>query len=67
MAQLSADGLAKADQDAVAIPAGQAAAFEVVKAQAVFEFAVVVFDSPAHLGQLHQLTQRCRGSQVGHQ
>ena len=43
----------------MAVEAGEAAAFEVIKAQAVFELAVVVLDAPADLRQVHQ------GGQVG--
>jgi hypothetical protein len=48
----------------VAVPAGVAAAFEVVQAEAVFEFAVVVLDTPADLGQAHEVAQACGSGQV---
>ena len=48
----------------MAVPAGVAAAFEVVEAESVFEFAVVVLDPPADLGQSDQLLERGVGRQV---
>lgn len=38
----------------VVVPAGPGPAFEVVQAQAVLQFAVVVLDAPADLGQADQ-------------
>jgi hypothetical protein len=49
----------------VAVPAEVGAAFEVIQAEAVFEFSVVVFDAPADLGQPNQFPQRGVGRQVG--
>ncbi len=49
----------------VVVPAGPGPAFEVVQAQAVFEFAVIVLDAPADLGQTDQVGDRCVGGQVG--
>jgi hypothetical protein len=49
----------------VPVPAGVAAAFEVVQAEAVFELAVVVLDAPADLGQAYQVAQAGAGRQVG--
>jgi hypothetical protein len=55
VAELGADGLGNGGEGDVAVPAEPGAAFEVVEAEAVFEFAVVVFDAPADLGQSHQV------------
>ena len=41
----------------MAVPAGVGAAFEVVEAEAGFEFWVVVFDAPADLGQADEFGQ----------
>ena len=49
----------------VAVPADERAAFEVVDAQAGFEFAVVVFDPPADLRQPDQGLQRRSFVHVG--
>ena len=49
----------------MAVPAGVGASFEVVQAEAVFEFAVVVFDAPADLGQLHECGEWRVGGQGG--
>jgi len=38
----------------VTVPSGVAAAFEVVEPESVFEFAVVVLDSPADLREAYQ-------------
>jgi hypothetical protein len=46
------------DQGGVVMPAVPGAAFEVVQAEGVFEFAVVVLDAPADLGQSHQFGDR---------
>jgi 23S rRNA G2069 N7-methylase RlmK/C1962 C5-methylase RlmI len=46
------------------VPATLGAALEVVQAQAVLEFAVVVLDPPAHLRPPHQVRDRCRDGQV---
>jgi hypothetical protein len=43
---LGAEGLGEADEGDVAVPAVEGAAFVVVESEAVFEFAVVVFDPP---------------------
>src|ERR1700716_587384 len=48
------EGLGYGDEGDVAVPAGVGASFEVVQAEAVFEFAVVVFDAPADLGALYE-------------
>jgi hypothetical protein len=48
----------------VAVPAGERAALEVVQAEAVFEFAVVVLDPPPDLGQAGQLGDGGIGGQV---
>jgi arginase family enzyme len=42
----------------VVVPSGPGAAFEVVEAEAVLEFAVVVFDAPADLRQAYELGDR---------
>ena len=49
----------------VAVPAGEGAAFEVVQAEAGFQFAVVVLDPPADLGQPDELGDRGVFGQVG--
>ena len=41
----------------VAVPADEGAAFEVVEAEAGFEFAVVVFDAPAAFREADQVVQ----------
>jgi hypothetical protein len=43
----------------VAVPAEVGAAFEMIEAEAVFEFSVVVFDAPADLGQPNQSATGC--------
>jgi hypothetical protein len=53
---LGADGPGQRGEGDVAVPAEIAAAFEVVQAEAVFEFAVVVFDAPADLRELDEFT-----------
>ena len=65
VAQAGAERLGEADEGDVVVPAGVAAAFEVVESEAVFEFAVVVFDAPADLGQADQVAQGGVGGQVG--
>lgn len=49
----------------VVVPAGPGPAFEVVQAQAVLEFAVVVLDAPADFGQTDQVGDRDVGRQAG--
>jgi hypothetical protein len=49
----------------VVVPARPGTPFEVVQAQAVFEFAVVVLDAPADLGQTDQVGDGSVGRQVG--
>jgi hypothetical protein len=39
-------------QGGVVVPAGPAAAFEMVKSDTGFQFPVVVFDAPADLGRV---------------
>jgi hypothetical protein len=41
----------------MSVPTEPGTAFEVIEPEAVFEFAVVVFDPSADLGQPHQVTQ----------
>jgi hypothetical protein len=48
----------------VAVPAGIAAAFEVVEPEAVFEFSVVVLDSPADLRESDKFPQGVSGGMV---
>ena len=55
--------MGEGDEGDVAVPAGVGASFEVVQAEAVFEFAVVVFDAPADLGQLHECCEWRVGGQ----
>jgi hypothetical protein len=52
------------DEGDVVVPAAPGAAFEVDQAEAVFEFAVVVLDAPAHLRPPHQVGDRGGGGQV---
>jgi hypothetical protein len=52
------------DKGDMAVPAGEGAALEVGEAEAGFEFAVVVFDAPAHFGESDEGFQRCVGGQV---
>ncbi|NYH77413.1 hypothetical protein FHR84_000727 [Actinopolyspora biskrensis] len=47
--------MGEAGEGDVAVPAGHAAALEVI--EAVCEFAVVAFDAPAHFGELQQPAQ----------
>ncbi len=47
------------------MPADPGAAFEVVEAEAGFEFAVVVFDAPAAFREVDQVGQGRVGGQVG--
>ncbi|GHD76466.1 hypothetical protein GCM10010317_093080 [Streptomyces mirabilis] len=49
----------------VVVPAGPRTPLDVVQAQAVFEFAVVVLDAPADLGQTDQVSHRSTRRQVG--
>src|ERR1019366_1509609 len=51
------EGVGDRDQGDVVVPAGVAAALEVVEAERVFEFSVVVFDAPANLREGHELAQ----------
>jgi hypothetical protein len=51
----------------VAVPAFPSAAFVVVQAQAGFEFAVVVFDTPADLPQPDQILKWGVGGKLGGQ
>ncbi len=48
--ELGADGLGDGGEGDVPVPAQPGAALEMVQAEAVFEFAVVVLDAPPHLG-----------------
>jgi len=48
--------LGDADEGDVVVPAGEGASFEVVEAEAVFEFAVVVFDPPADLREVDEVS-----------
>src|SRR5260221_8880029 len=50
-------------QDDVALPARQAAAFEVIEADLVFELLVLLLDGPALMGQGDQRAQRGGGGQ----
>jgi hypothetical protein len=47
------------------VPAGPGTSLEVVQAESVLEFAVVVLDAPADLGQADQFGDRSVGEQVG--
>jgi hypothetical protein len=40
------------DEGGVVVPAEPGAAFEVVEAEGVFEFSVVVFDAPSMVGKM---------------
>ena len=53
------------DEGDVAVPAGPGAAFEVVQAEAGFEFAVVVFDAPAGFARRTRCGEGGVGGQVG--
>ena len=57
MAQVGAECLGQCGERDVTVPAEVAAAFEMVQTEAVFEFAVVVLDAPADLGQPDQCPQ----------
>ena len=61
---MSTECLGQGGECDVAVPAGVAAAFEVVESESVFEFAVVVLDPPADLGESDQLWERGVGGQV---
>src|SRR5579859_7642747 len=53
------------DEGDVVVPAVEAAAFEVVEAERVFEFAVVVLDAPSQLREAHELLERRVSGEVG--
>ena len=55
------------DEGGVVVPAEPGAAFEVVEAEAGFEFAVVVFDAPADFRQAHEFVDGCVGGRVDSQ
>src|SRR5437763_15899885 len=65
IAQLGAECLGQRGEGDMTVPAQETAAFEVVETEAVFEFAVVVFDPPADLRQTHQVPQMGVGGQGG--
>jgi len=51
-------------EDGVMVPAGIGTPFEMVPAEFVFEFAILLLDRPAAAGQGHQRLERRRGVQV---
>ena len=51
-------------EDDMALPARQAAAFEVIESELVLEFLVLLFDRPALMRQLDQGAQRRGGRQI---
>src|SRR3954452_19677602 len=51
------EGVGDRDERDVVMPAAVGAAFEVIEAERVFEFAVVVLDAPAELAEPDQLGQ----------
>src|SRR3954447_12327087 len=59
------EGVRDRDERDVVMPAAVGAALEVVQAERVFEFAVVVLDAPAELAEPNQLTQWRVGGQAG--
>ncbi len=54
-----------ADEGEVVVPADIGAALEVVEAEGVFEFAVVLLDAPAQFGQFGEPMDRSVGRKVG--
>src|SRR3954447_13774057 len=64
-AQLGAERLGQGGESDMAMPALIVAALEMVQAEAVFEFAVVVLDAPADLGESNQCPQWSIGRQIG--
>lgn len=59
------EGVGGGHEGEVVVPARPGPTFELVQVQAVFEFAVVVLDAPADLGQPDQIGHRGVGLQVG--
>ena len=53
------------DEGGVVVPAEPGAAFEVVETEDVFEFSVVVFDTPANLAQADEFGDGGVGGQGG--
>jgi hypothetical protein len=53
------------DERDVVVPAGPGAALEVIEAERVFEFAVVLFYAPAQLGEGNEPFDRRVGREVG--
>src|ERR1700683_1043535 len=51
-------------QDHVALPAGQAAAFEMIESELVLEFEVLLLDSPALMGEADQGAERSCGREL---
>src|SRR3981081_1792733 len=51
-------------QDHVALPAGQAAAFEMIESELVLEFEVLLFDGPALMGKAEQRAERGGGGET---
>jgi len=52
------EGVSQADQRDVMMPALPAAPFVMVQSQFLFQLLIVLFDSPAQFGQLHQASER---------
>ena len=52
------EGVGQANQGDVMMPALPAAPFVVVQSQFLFQLLIVLFDSPAQFGQLHQAAER---------
>ena len=52
------EGVRQADQCDVMMPALPAAPFVMVQSQFLFQLLIVLFDSPAQFGQLHQASER---------
>ena len=64
-AELGEEELGGCGEGDVAVPADPGAAFEVVQAEGLLQFAVVVLDAPAALGEADELGQWGVGGQVG--
>jgi hypothetical protein len=58
------EGVGDGDAGEVVVQPAVAAALVVIEAEALLEFAVVVFDAPAQLRELHEPLERGVGGQV---
>ena len=58
------EGVGHGDEGGVPLPAGQRAPFEVIEAEFVLEFLILLFDRPALMRQAHERPQRRRRGQM---